>query len=159
MAEFIAHQMKRTPKLRPIREWISKRMVLLASTTERSVSALRLQKDFQSERPKGGFTTSTITDKIQRCGLTIMQRPSIAPSVKSRCEINAIKTCRHIGDDPEDQPKRRPWLSYNHCNIFRRESQRYHTDPVEHPVYWKGSSSISCSWICDFCMRGGRSGE
>lgn len=64
-----------------------------------------------------------------------MQRPRIPPVIELRRQVQRIKAGRHITDDPEDQPHCRPRLPDNHRHVFARQTQRYHPDPVDHPIH------------------------
>jgi hypothetical protein len=48
----------------------------------------------------------------------------------------------HIRDDPEDQPQTDPGRSNHHCNILTSNTQRNHSEKVEHPVDKKGSMAV-----------------
>lgn len=74
--------------------------------------------------------------------LTLVQRPRIPPVVELRRQVQRIEARRHITDNPEDQPHRRPRLTDNHRHIFARQAQRYHSDPVDHPINNKSRSSV-----------------
>ena len=75
-----------------------------------------------------------------------MQRPSISPIIEMRRQLNRIESCSDIGNDPENQPHRRPRLSNHHRHILARQPQRNHSHPVDHPVHDKGALAIGL-WV------------
>ena len=56
------------------------------------------------------------------CFHNIMQRPRVAPIIPLRAQVQRVKGRRHISNDPEDQPHRRPRLSDDHRYILARET-------------------------------------
>ena len=79
-------------------------------------------------------------------GLTIVQRPSVAPVVETGRELEGIETCGYVGDDPENEPKGRPWLSDDHGHVFASQTQGVHAHEVDHPVNHKGAFAVRI-WI------------
>ena len=92
-------------------------------------------------------------------GLTVMQRPRIAPKIKPRRKRNAIKRRAYITDDPEDQPERRPWHANHHGHILTCQTKRDHADVVDHPVHRKTAVVVGGGGICDFGWRRWGRGE
>lgn len=84
--------------------------------------------------------------------LTRMQRPRISPIVEVRLDINVIESCRHVRDNPENEPKRSPRLSHNHRDVLTSQSQRNHAPEIEHPVYNKCAVPV-CDWIAERYVR------
>ena len=71
-----------------------------------------------------------------------MQRPSIPPPIKPRCNLNIIKTRAHIRDYPENQEQPHPRHAHNHRHILTRQPQRNHAAEIQHPVHNKRTSAI-----------------
>lgn len=111
----------RIPKSKPRREWRSKRIVRLPSTTVNQVSTDQTQ-------PRSG--------KCKRQGrkLTGVQRPRIAPPVESRSNLDIVESSRYVRNDPKDQEQTHPRHTHNHSHVLTRQAQRNHTAKVQHPI-------------------------
>jgi len=79
-----------------------------------------------------------------------MQRPSVTPVIEPRRQRNWIEARRHITDNPEDQPERRPRHTDDHRNILARQTQRYHTHVIDHPIDREGAVPVCGSRVRDF---------
>ena len=76
----------------------------------------------------------------------VVHRPCIAPTVKCWRKLKGVETGRDVRNHPEDKPQRSPWSAEQHGHVLRREPESSHTDPVAHPVYYEGASSVGI-WI------------
>ena len=64
-----------------------------------------------------------------------MQRPSVAPAIEGRRNLNIVERRRHVRDDPENQEQAHPWHTHNHGHVLTRQAERNHAEEVEHPVH------------------------
>lgn len=71
-----------------------------------------------------------------------MQRPRIAPAVETRCDLNVVKACGYVGDDPEDEEEAHPRHTDYHGHVFAREAERNHAHKIKHPVYDEGGVAV-----------------
>jgi len=63
-----------------------------------------------------------IEDNCSACIDNVMQRPSVSPKVKPWRKRNGVKACRHIRNNPKNEPESRPRLSYHHRDILTRQT-------------------------------------
>lgn len=89
-----------------------------------------------------------------------MQRPSVAPTVKRRRDLNVIEGRRHIRNNPEDQEQPHPRHTHNHCCVLTGQAQRDHAEEIQHPVYQECAMTIcdrvSVRNVCDLGLASDR---
>ena len=88
-----------------------------------------------------------------------MQRPGISPIIPFRREVEAVKRRGDVGDDPEDEPERRPGLSDGHGDVLARHAEGDHADEVDGPVHHEGGVAVRVRVVGDGGVRGGVVGE
>ena len=79
--------------------------------------------------------------RIEQDGTTgsddLLQWPRPAPIEEPGCELDGVERCRHVTNDPEDQPQGSPRLTDDHRDVLGCKAKRKHAQEVEHPVDWK----------------------
>lgn len=86
----------------------------------------------------------------------LMQRPSIAERVERRDDLEGVKRGSDIGNDPEDEPQRRPRLANDHGHVLAGEAQGDHAEEVDHPPDWERSEAVRGRIEGDLDARRGR---
>ena len=84
-----------------------------------------------------------------------MQRPSVAPVVEPGGEVEGVEARGHVGDDPEDEPERRPGLADDHGDVLAGDAEGDHAHEVDHPVHDESPLAVRVGARGDF-RRGGR---
>ena len=83
----------------------------------------------------------------------IVQWPRVAPIVPLRRQVQGVEGSRHVCDDPEDKPHRRPRLADDHCYVLACETEGDHADEVDHPVDDECAFTVSVGVVGDHCAR------
>ena len=89
----------------------------------------------------------------------IVQRPCITPVIPFGREVEAVEGRGDVGDDPEDEPERRPGLADGHGDVLARHAEGDHADEVDGPVDDEGGLAVGVRVVGDGGVGGGVVGE